>query len=152
MKKVQHSHVQPAMNRWQPPPTFSLAGRHSTTFGSILRQQRLAQGLSRALLASRAGLGESALEKIELNQAPPSYEDIKNLARVLHVPKLPLMQAAGYVKRGQGQTPEQDSLGEVTARRRRHRRGGSDAAEAGSTVPLRKRTRRPIEEMKRAGE
>ena len=150
MKKTQRSHVQAATNHWQAPPTSSLAGRHSTTFGSILRQQRLAQGLSRALLASRAGLGESALEKIELNQAPPSYEDIKNLARVLHVPKQPLMQAAGYVKRGQGQTPEQDSLGEVTARR--HRRGGSDPAEAGSTVPLRKRTRRPIEEMKRAGE
>lgn len=99
MKKIQRSTVQPATNAWQASPASSLAGLRSTTFGSFLRQQRVARSLSRALLASRTGVEESALKKIELNQAVPSCQDIKKLARVLQVPEQTLMEAAGYLKR-----------------------------------------------------
>lgn len=118
MKKGQRSKVKPARNGWQPPPTSSLHGLHSTTFGSFLRQQRVARGLSRQLLASLTGVEEGTLEKIELNQAVPSYQDIKNLAPVLEVPEQALMEVAGYVKRGNGEVPTR------RRRTRARRRGG----------------------------
>ena len=101
MKKAQRSHVKPATNgRYDLPSSSSINGLHSTTFGSFLRQQRVARGLSRQLLASRTDVAEGTLEKIELSQAVPSCQDIKKLARVLEVPEQALMEVAGYVKRG----------------------------------------------------
>lgn len=83
---------------WQPTPA-SMAGVKSTTFGTFLRRQRVAKGFSRSLVAERSGVKEGTIEKIELNQASPSYQDIKALALLLGVPEQELMQVAGYVKR-----------------------------------------------------
>jgi ribosome-binding protein aMBF1 (putative translation factor) len=99
MKKVQRSHVTSATNFKPPSPASCLDGVQSATFGGFLRHQRVARGLSRALLASRTDLEEATVEKIELNEAVPSYRDVKKLARVLKIPEQALIDAAGYLKR-----------------------------------------------------
>lgn len=99
MKRIQRSYVSAAANGRQVAPSSSINGLHAKTFGSFLRQQRLARRLSRQLLASRTGVAEGTLEKIELSQAVPSCQDIKRLAPVLEVPEQVLMEVAGYLKR-----------------------------------------------------
>ena len=100
MKKVRQSKIRPATNGLRASPTSSISRLHSKTFGTFLRERRLAQGLSRSLLASRTGVAEGTLGKIELNQAVPSYQEINKLAPVLEVAEQALMEVAGYLKRG----------------------------------------------------
>lgn len=68
------------------------------TFGSFLKRLRSTRGLSRHSLAIISGIQERRLESLELNQAPPSYQDIRNLAVVLEVSERDLLEAAGYLR------------------------------------------------------
>ena len=99
MKKVQRSHVKPATNGAQPPPSSSLAGAQPATFGSFLRLQRLGKSLSRPALADRTGIPEEVLEKLERNQTAPSYPQIRLLARDFGLAETELLTKAGYIRR-----------------------------------------------------
>jgi len=50
---------------------------------SVIREARLKQGLTRAELAERAGVSESALYQIEVNGHIPTRGVVDRLARVL---------------------------------------------------------------------
>lgn len=72
------------------------------TFGSFLKKERAGRRMSRHSLAVVSGIQERRLEAIELNQSPPSYQDIKSLATILKIPEQDLLEAAGCIKREQG--------------------------------------------------
>jgi transcriptional regulator with XRE-family HTH domain len=72
------------------------------TFGSFLKRERTRCGLSRHSLAVITGIQERRLRQIELNQSPPSYQDMKNFAAVLEIPEQDLLEAAGCIKRERG--------------------------------------------------
>jgi len=68
------------------------------TFGSFLKERRVARGMPRRALAVRAAIEEKRLMAIELNQSPPSYREIRSLASVLRLPERELLEAAGCVR------------------------------------------------------
>jgi ribosome-binding protein aMBF1 (putative translation factor) len=100
-RKSRQAKIEAATNGWPTSPTSSISRLHSKTFGAFLRQQRLARGLSRSVLAGQTGVAEARLAKIELNQAVPSCASIRRLAPILDVPEDALMEAAGYLTRSQ---------------------------------------------------
>ena len=65
-------------------------------------KERARRGMSRHSLAVTSAIQERRLEAIELDQSPPSYQDIKGLAAVLNIPEQDLLEVAGCIKRAEG--------------------------------------------------
>jgi non-specific serine/threonine protein kinase len=57
-----------------------------TTFGTLLREYRLAAGLTQETLADRAGLGARTVQKLERDVHRPRGETARRLARALALP------------------------------------------------------------------
>ncbi|MDQ6673061.1 MAG: helix-turn-helix domain-containing protein [Chloroflexota bacterium] len=61
-------------------------GNESATFGALLRQHRLAAGISQAALAERAGLSLRGVSDLERGARRAPYPDtVRRLADALHV-------------------------------------------------------------------
>ena len=68
-----------------------------TGFGGLVRELRLKLELSQDEVAQQAGITGSYLARIELNKLVPNRSLVEQLAGVLGVPALSLMEAGGYV-------------------------------------------------------
>ena len=90
-----------ANSQTQQESTWHYVGQN--TFGSFLKRARTRRSLSRHSLAVMSGIQERRLTQIELNNSPPSYRDLKGIATALKIPEQDLLQAAGCIKRGQGE-------------------------------------------------
>jgi len=67
------------------------------TFGSFIREQRVGAGLSRSLLAQRAGISHAMLENIEYGRVTATYSDVRALAKAFGLNEQALLERAGYV-------------------------------------------------------
>ena len=121
-----------------------------TGFGGLVRQLRLKLDLSQDEVAQQVGITGSYLARIELNKLVPNRSLVEQLARVLGVPALALMEAGGYVPQeianAWTETPEAliwfSSL-PASARNRIMREGaGSDDADRKERARLRALARR----------
>ena len=65
-------------------------------------KERARRGMSRHSLAVTSAIQERRPKAIELDQSPPSYQDIKGLAAVLNIPEQDLLEVAGCIKRAEG--------------------------------------------------
>ncbi|CAN5535856.1 hypothetical protein BH20ACT18_BH20ACT18_11300 [soil metagenome] len=64
--------------------------------GSVLRQRRLAHGLSQAQLARRAGTTQAAISRIERGEVSPTFTTLRSLFDALgEVPVLSVRRAEG---------------------------------------------------------
>src|SRR4051794_35617367 len=72
-------------HRWaQARAMTARAGSESTpSFGALLRQHRLALGLTQAALAERAGLSERTIQHLERSLGQPYRETTRRLAEAL---------------------------------------------------------------------
>src|ERR1051325_581518 len=61
------------------------SGEAAATFGELLRQHRLAQGLTQEALAERAGLSAHGILKLERSSTHPYRETAERLSRALHL-------------------------------------------------------------------
>src|SRR5215472_805922 len=57
----------------------------AASFGELLRQHRLAQGLTQEALAERAGLSAHGILKLERSSSHPYRETAQRLSRALHL-------------------------------------------------------------------
>lgn len=58
----------------------------TTAFGALLRQQRIAAGLTQGTLAERAGLAARTIQDLERGIAQPRRETVRRLVAVLAPP------------------------------------------------------------------
>jgi len=64
--------------------------------GSVLRERRLAHGLSQAQLARRAGTTQAAISRIERGEVSPTFTTVRSLLDALgEVPELGVRRAEG---------------------------------------------------------
>ncbi len=64
--------------------------------GRVLRERRLAHGLSQAQLARRAGTTQAAVSRIERGQVSPTFATLRSLLDALgEVPELTVRRAEG---------------------------------------------------------
>jgi transcriptional regulator with XRE-family HTH domain len=67
-----------------------------TSLAQLVRQARLARGLSMSELARRSGTAPSAISRTESGTKVPNPETLAALAEVLRIPLSQLYAAAGY--------------------------------------------------------
>ena len=69
-------------------------------FGDVVREQRLAAGLSQEALAERCGVDRKSISRMETGAFSPRLDSVFNVAEALNIPVSELFEALGQRRRG----------------------------------------------------
>ena len=64
-------------------------------FGLVVRERRLAAGLSQEALAERCGIDRKSISRMETGAFSPRLDSVFNVAAALHIPVSELFESLG---------------------------------------------------------
>lgn len=79
------------------PPTkrSDLVRERRAAFGGVVREARLARGLSQEALAERCGVDRKSISRMETGAFSPRLDNVFNVAAALDIPVSELFEAIG---------------------------------------------------------